>query len=214
MNYSSRKKNKKVKYIVIHYTGMESFKRAISKLNNFNSDVSCHYLISKSGLIFNLLCPSFKAWHAGKSQWKDVKNLNDYSVGIELENKGHDYGYNNFSSNQYSSLKKLITFLNKNFQIKHQNIIFHSDISPNRKKDPGEKFSTYKAGINRFKNYIPYKKKYSILDLLKIYGFSNFYLKKYKSDCIMAVKRSLNYREINNKIDNKFKLDFYNLLFK
>ena len=128
MNYSFRKKNKKVKYIVIHYTGMESFKRAISKLNNLNSDVSCHYLISKSGLIFNLLCPSFKAWHAGKSQWKDVKNLNDYSVGIELENKGHDHGYNNFSSNQYSSLKKLITFLNKNFQIQHQNIIFHSDI--------------------------------------------------------------------------------------
>ena len=214
MNYSFRKKNKKVKYIVIHYTGMESFKRAISKLNNLNSDVSCHYLISKSGLIFNLLCPSFKAWHAGKSQWKDVKNLNDYSVGIELENKGHDHGYNNFSSNQYSSLKKLITFLSKNFQIQHQNIIFHSDISPNRKKDPGEKFLTYKAGIERFKNYIPYKKKYSILDLLKLYGFSNFYIKKYKSDCIMAVKRSLNYREINNKIDNKFKLDFYNLLFK
>ena len=214
MNYSFRKKNKKVKYIVIHYTGMESFKRAISKLNNLNSDVSCHYLISKSGLIFNLLCPSFKAWHAGKSQWKDVKNLNDYSVGIELENKGHDHGYNNFSSNQYSSLKKLITFLNKNFQIQHQNIIFHSDISPNRKRDPGEKFLTFKAGISRFKNYIPYKKNYSILDLLKIYGFSNFYLKKYKSDCIKAVKRSLNYREINNKIDNKFKLDFYNLLFK
>ena len=214
MNYSFRKKNKKVKYIVIHYTGMESFKRAISKLNNLNSDVSCHYLISKSGLIFNLLCPSFKAWHAGKSQWKDVKNLNDYSVGIELENKGHDHGYNNFSSNQYSSLKKLITFLNKNFQIQHQNIIFHSDISPNRKRDPGEKFLTFKAGISRFKNYIPYKKNYSILDLLKIYGFSNFHIKKYKSDCIMAVKRSLNYREINNKIDNKFKLDFYNLLFK
>ena len=214
MNYSFRKKNKKVKYIVIHYTGMESFKRAISKLNNLNSDVSCHYLISKSGLIFNLLCPSFKAWHAGKSQWKDVKNLNDYSVGIELENKGHDHGYNNFSSNQYSSLKKLITFLNKNFQIQHQNIIFHSDISPNRKRDPGEKFLIHKAGICRFKNYIPYKKNYSISDLLKIYGFSNFYLKKYKSYCIMAVKRSLNYREINNKIDNKFKLDFYNLLFK
>ena len=214
MNYSFRKKNKKVKYIVIHYTGMKSFKRAFSKLNNLSSDVSCHYLISKSGSIFNLLCPSFKAWHAGKSQWKNLKNLNDYSVGIELENKGHDYGYNNFSRNQYSSLKKLIIFLNKNFQIHHQNIIFHSDISPNRKKDPGEKFLTYKAGISRFKNNTPHKEKYSILDLLKIYGFSDLYLKKYKSHCIMAVKRSLNYREINNKIDNKFKLDFYNLLFK
>ena len=80
MNYSSRKKNKKVKYIVIHYTGMESFSRAISKLNNLNSDVSCHYLISKSGLIFNLLCPSFKAWHAGKSCWGNYKNLNNINI--------------------------------------------------------------------------------------------------------------------------------------
>ena len=214
MNYSFRKKNKKVKYIVIHYTGMENFKKAISKLNNLSSDVSCHYLISNSGSIFNLLCPSLKAWHAGKSQWKNVINLNEYSIGIELENRGHDYGYKSFSRHQYSSLKKLINFLIKNFQIQHKNIIFHSDISPNRKKDPGEKFYAYKAGICRFKNNISYKKNYLIIDLLKIYGFSNFYLNKYKSECIMAVKRSLNYKEINNKIDNKFKKDFYNLLFK
>ena len=214
MNYSCRKKNKKVKYIIIHYTGMKSLKDAYLKLSNLKSDVSTHYLISRKGLIYNLLCPSLKAWHSGKSRWKNKININDYSIGIELENKGHDHGYDNFSSKQYSSLKKLISFLNKTFQIQHQNIIFHSDISPNRKRDPGEKFLNYKAGINRFKKYSPYKKKYSILDLLKIYGFSSFYLKKYKSDCIMAVKRSLNYREINNKIDNKFKLDFYNLLFK
>ena len=93
---------------------MESFNKTISKLNNLRSEVSCHYLISRTGLIFNLLCPSFKAWHAGKSQWKNLKNLNDYSVGIELENRGHDHGYKNFSSNQYSSLKKLVTFLNNN----------------------------------------------------------------------------------------------------
>ena len=214
MNYSFRKKNKIVKYIVIHYTGMKSFKRAFLKLNNLNSDVSCHYLISRSGLIFNLLCPSLKAWHAGKSQWKNIKNLNDYSVGIELENKGHDHGYNNFTNNQYSSLKKLIKFFNKNFLVEEQDIIFHSDISPNRKRDPGEKFLSHKAGISRFKNYTFNKKNYSIIDLLKIYGFSNFYVKKYKSECIKAVKRTLNYKEINNKIDQKFKLDFYNLLFE
>ena len=214
MNYSFRKKNKIVKYIIIHYTGMKNLESAYSKLTNKNSQVSCHYLISRKGIILNLLCPILKAWHAGKSQWKNSKNLNDYSIGIELENKGHDYGYVNFSHNQYNSLKKLIFFLRKNFQIKERDIIFHSDISPNRKRDPGEKFQTHRAGISRFKYNIPKKKEYSISDLLKIYGFSNYYIKKYRYFCITAVKRSLNYKKINKKIDNKFKLDFYNLLFK
>ena len=214
MNYSFRKKNKIVKYIVIHYTGMKSLKIAYSKLNRSNSDVSIHYLISRSGIIFNLLCPSLKAWHAGNSQWKKDVNLNDHSIGIELENKVHEHGYDNFSNNQYVSLKKLIKFLNTNFHIEDKNIIFHSDISPNRKKDPGEKFLINKLDINRFKNKSLNKKKYSISALLEIYGFSKFYLNKYKSECIIAVKRSLNYKNINSKIDDRFEKDFYNLLFK
>ena len=134
MNYSFRRKNKTVKYIVIHYTGMKSLKSAYQKLSNDNSNVSSHYLISKKGTIFNLLCPKFKAWHAGKSKWRTQININDYSIGIELENKGHNFGYSNFSKNQYVSLKKLVSFLKTNFNIIDKNIIFHSDIAPNRKK--------------------------------------------------------------------------------
>ena len=140
MNYSFRKKNKTVKYLIIHYTGMIDFYSAYRKLNDLNSEVSCHYLISREGKIYNLLCPKFKGWHAGISEWKNVKNLNDYSIGIELENKGHEYGYTNFTNSQYHKLKKLIKFLKFNFYIKDEDIIFHSDIAPNRKKDPGEKF--------------------------------------------------------------------------
>ncbi len=113
MNYSARKINKTVKYVVIHYTGMKNLKLAYKKLSDANSDVSSHYLISQKGIIFNLLCPKYKAWHAGKSKWKNDININNYSIGIELENKGHDYGYSNFSIKQYSSLKKLIFFLKK-----------------------------------------------------------------------------------------------------
>ena len=134
MNYSFRKKNKIVKYIVIHYTGMKNLKLAYQKLSDKNSNVSTHYLISRNGIIFNLLCPKYKAWHAGKSKWKNNTNINDYSIGIELENKGHEFGYTNFSKKQYDSLKKLIKFFKKNFYILDKNIIFHSDISPNRKK--------------------------------------------------------------------------------
>ena len=152
MNYSSRKKNKTVKYIVLHYTGMINLQSAYSRLNSTLSDVSAHYLISRSGKIYNLLCLKLKAWHAGKSQWKNDKNINDSSIGIELENKGHDYGYTEFTDKQYKSLKKLIYFLKSIYRINDECILFHSDISPNRKKDPGEKFRLKKIGISRFNN--------------------------------------------------------------
>ncbi len=110
MNYSVRKKNKIVKYIVIHYTGMKTLKIAYRKLSDIGSNVSAHYLISRNGIILNLLCPKYKAWHAGKSKWRNEININDYSIGIELENKGHNFGYTNYSNKQYESLKKLIFF--------------------------------------------------------------------------------------------------------
>ena len=82
----------------------------------------------------------YEAWHAGKSKWKTYKSLNKYSIGIELTNPGHQYGYRNFSLKQISSLKKLIKYLSKKYKISYKSILGHSDISPNRKKDPGEKF--------------------------------------------------------------------------
>ena len=212
MNYSFRKKNKTVKYLIIHYTGMIDFYSAYRKLNDLKSEVSCHYLISREGKIYNLLCPKFKGWHAGISEWKNVKNLNDYSIGIELENKGHEYGYTNFTNSQYHKLKKLIKFLKFNFYIKDEDIIFHSDIAPNRKKDPGEKFIVKKLGIERFNFH--QRKTLSINRLLKLYGFSQNYIKIHKPDCIKAVKRSLNYKTIDSSVSKNFKNKFNNLLFK
>ena len=212
MNYSFRKKNKTVKYLIIHYTGMIDFYSAYRKLNDLKSEVSCHYLISREGKIYNLLCPKFKGWHAGISEWKNVKNLNDYSIGIELENKGHEHGYTNFTNSQYHKLKQLIKFLKFNFYIKDEDIIFHSDIAPNRKKDPGEKFIVKKLGIERFNSN--QRKTLSINRLLKLYGFSQNYIKIHKPDCIKAVKRSLNYKTINSSVSKNFKNKFNNLLFK
>ena len=212
MNYSSRKKNKIVKYIVLHYTGMKNLKLAYDKLSDETSNVSSHYLISRNGTIYNLLCPKYKAWHAGKSKWKNNLNINDYSIGIELENKGHDYGYTKFSNRQYNSLKKLISFLKKNFNISNEDIIYHSDIAPNRKKDPGEKFFMNKIDINRF-NKKKIKNIYSVDDMLSLYGFHKNYIKRHKIFCIMSVKRTLNYKDINPYQSRKFLKDFYNLLF-
>ena len=213
MNYSFRKKNKTVKYIVIHYTGMKNLNLAYKKLTDQYSKVSSHYLISRRGTIFNLLCPKYKAWHAGLSKWKNTNNINEYSIGIELENKGHEFGYSFFSDKQYISLKKLISSLKSNFYILDENIISHSDIAPNRKKDPGEKFLFHKIGINRFKRKNKLKQKYNTEDLLRVYGFHKSYIKDYKNFCIKAVKRTLNYEKITNNQSKKFLKDFNNLLF-
>ena len=213
MNYSFRKKNKIVKYIVIHYTGMKTLKLAYQKLRNQSSNVSAHYLITRKGVIFNLLCPKFKAWHAGKSKWKRNTNINDLSIGIELQNKGHEFGYTDYSKKQYNSIKKLINFLKMNFYILDTNIIFHSDIAPNRKLDPGERFLLNRIGINRFNYKKKIKKKYNIDEMLNLYGFHKSYIKKYKKFCIVAVKRTLNYKVINPSQSKKFLKDFYNLIF-
>ena len=213
MNYSFRKKNKIVKYIVIHYTGMKTLQLAYKRLSDKSSNVSAHYLISRDGIIFNLLCPKYKAWHAGKSKWSNNTNINDNSIGIELENKGHDFGYTYFSKKQYASLKKLISFLKKNYYIFDKNIIFHSDIAPNRKKDPGEKFFINRIRIKRFK-IKKLKSNYSVDEMLNLYGFHKNYIKNHKKFCVKAVKRSMNYTCINAYQSKKFIDDFYNLLFK
>ena len=205
MNYSTRDLNKTVKFIIIHYTGMKSLQDAFKKLSHFKSDVSCHYLISRKGTIFNLLSPNLKAWHAGKSEWKNLKSLNDYSIGIELENKGHEHGYTPFTKEQYISLNKLISSLTFRYSINSDNILGHSDISPNRKKDPGELFkwdqirSTVK--VSKLKNY-------SLDAMLEKYGFSKNYITKYRNLCILAVKRKLGYNSINNTISKIFIRDF------
>ena len=212
MNYSFRKKNKIVKYIVIHYTGMKNLNLAYQKLSDDHSNVSCHYLISRNGIILNLLCPKFKAWHAGQSKWRNQININDYSIGIELENKGHENRYTKFTKRQYASLKKLLNFIKINFYIIDNNILFHSDISPNRKMDPGENFYLNKIGIKRFHEKRQ-KKNYSLNKMLSLYGFHSSYIKNYKKYCIKAVKRSLNYKIISPNITKKFIKDFNNLLF-
>ena len=140
-NFSIPSRNvNKIKYIIFHYTGMRSENEAINRLLNVNSKVSCHYYIKKNGKIILMVPENYSAWHAGKSNWKKDKSLNKNSIGIEITNKGHAYGYEKFSNIQILSLIRLVKFLIKKYKINKQNILGHSDISTERKKDPGEKF--------------------------------------------------------------------------
>ena len=101
----------------------------------------------------------------------------------------------------------------KKYKIKNKFMLGDSDIAPFRKKDPGEKFHLNKLNINRF-GYPNNKRNYSIIKLLCIYGFNKNYIKRFKKQCILSVKRTLNYKRINPHISKKFYFDFYNLLFK
>ncbi len=140
-NYDKKKRAPNlVKMIVFHYTGMQSERESLQKLCNSNSQVSCHYLINRNGKVFRLVQDNYIAWHAGKSCWGKYINLNKNSIGIELVNKGHQFGYTSFKKKQISSLIKLSRKLIKKYKIKKKNIVGHSDIAPLRKIDPGEKF--------------------------------------------------------------------------
>ncbi len=132
--------NKSITSIIIHYTGMQSEGESIKKLANPKSKVSCHYLINRKGKIFKMVDEKNIAWHAGKSMWKKYKNLNKNSIGIELVNKGHKYGYQRFTNKQIRILIQLCKKLKRKYRIKNKFILGHSDVAPLRKIDPGEKF--------------------------------------------------------------------------
>ena len=119
---------------------MRSEIKAINRLTDDKSKVSCHYFIKRNGSIIIMVPDLYEAWHAGKSNWKKDKSLNKKSIGVEISNKGHQFGYENYSKKQIKSLIKLSKYLIKKYRIKKSNILGHSDIAFDRKKDPGEKF--------------------------------------------------------------------------
>ena len=145
INYSpnlNRKKRlkKNIRFIIIHYTGMTSEKAAMDRLTNIQSEVSSHYFITKNGSITLLVPELYIAWHAGESKWKGQSLLNKNSIGIEITNPGHRFGYKNFTYKQINSTVTLVKYLVNKYKISKKNILGHSDIAPDRKKDPGEKF--------------------------------------------------------------------------
>ncbi|MDA7453736.1 N-acetylmuramoyl-L-alanine amidase [Candidatus Pelagibacter ubique] len=140
-NFNPKKRtSKQIKFIIFHYTGMKSESDALKRLTEIQSGVSCHYLIKNNGEIVKIVPDLYIAWHAGKSSWKNYKSLNQNSIGIEITNPGHEYGYKNFTQKQITTLVKLSKFLIKKYKINPKNILGHSDIAVLRKKDPGEKF--------------------------------------------------------------------------
>jgi len=232
-NFNPKKRNsKKIKFIIFHYTGMKKESGAINKLTNMRSEVSCHYLIKNSGAIIRLVPDLYIAWHAGKSSWRSFESLNQNSIGIEITNPGHEFGYKKFSKTQIFSLLKLSKFLIKKYRISHKNILGHSDIAPDRKKDPGEKFpwnflSKNKVGLwhTLKKQDLMKNRKFKINQIEKRLFFNNLfkigYSKKtpknlnkdrYLKDVTRAFQRRFRQELIDCKIDRECYLISENLL--
>ena len=140
-NFDLKKRNiRNINFLIFHYTGMKYEKDAINKLTSINSKVSSHYFIKKNGEILKIVPDLYTAWHAGVSRWKNYNSLNKNSIGIEISNPGHNFNYNIFTKKQINSIYKLSKYLLKKYKIRNKYILGHSDIAPERKKDPGEKF--------------------------------------------------------------------------
>ena len=174
-NFDTKKRNyRDIKFLIFHYTGMKNEKKAINRLTDYKSKVSCHYFIKKDGTTLNMVPDLYISWHAGISKWKKYNSLNTNSIGVEISNPGHNFKYKKFSQIQIVSIINLSKILIKKYKIKSKNILGHSDIAPTRKKDPGEKFpwkylSKNKVGLwhNLSKKSLIGKRKQKINNLQK-----------------------------------------------
>ena len=228
INYSpnfdlKKRKKKQIKFLIFHYTGMKSETAAINRLTRIQPGVSSHYLIKNNGEIIILVPELFTAWHAGLSEWKKQRKLNKSSIGIEISNPGHQNGYKNFSKKQIKSLIKLSKYLIKKYRIKKNFILGHSDIAPDRKSDPGEKFpwellyrkkigiwhnlSKKKLFLLRKKKIKPSEDKIFEKNLLK-FGYSSksrIYKNKLKFKNLLtkAFQRRFRPEKINGKVDQE-----------
>tara|TARA_B100001057_G_C22599499_1_gene852182 strand:- start:24 stop:641 length:618 start_codon:yes stop_codon:yes gene_type:complete len=196
---------------------MQSARVSMNKLKHPKSKVSCHYFLERNGNIYRMVSDNKIAWHAGKSKWKGFNNLNKYSIGIEIQNKGHFFGYQNFTKKQIFSLIKLIKILIKKYKIKKENVLGHSDIAPLRKIDPGEKFPWSflsskgvaiwypKLQLKKYSFEYKIKRKIFFKNVYKI-GYRFFSLSKQsKKDrmIIKAFQRRYLPKEVNGRLTNK-----------
>ena len=217
-NFNSKKRtSKQIKFIVFHYTGMKNESVAIDKLTNIQSEVSCHYLIKNNGEIIKIVPDLYIAWHAGKSSWKNDKSLNQNSIGIEITNPGHEYGYKKFTQKQIFSLLRLSKFLIKKYKIRSKNILGHSDIAPQRKKDPGEKFpweflSKNKIGLwhKLKKQELIKNRKLKISKIQESFFFNNLFKIGYSKKIPKELNKDSYLRNVTKTFQRRFRQELIN----
>ena len=149
-NHDARPTGGKVDILLLHYTGMESADAALERMCDAEAKVSAHYMIDEDGTVTRMVDESMRAWHAGVSSWRGASEVNGRSVGIELVNPGHEFGYRKFTETQIAQLVPLCADVVLRHGIPTRNVLGHSDVTPEGKQDPGELFdwaALARAGI-------------------------------------------------------------------
>lgn len=139
-NHDERPPGTSIDIIMLHYTGMRSAAEAIERLRDPAALVSSHYVVDEDGTVLRLVAEDRRAWHAGVSFWRGHTRLNDRSIGIEIVNPGHEWGYRDFPALQMASVCDLCLSILSRWPVPARNVVAHSDVAPDRKQDPGERF--------------------------------------------------------------------------
>lgn len=139
-NIEPRRGGARPSILVLHYTGLPSAQKSIEILSRPDCNVSCHYVVDVDGCITQMVGESMRAWHAGESSWHGEQDINSHSIGIEIQNVGHNNGYPDFPDRQMKVVRDLSRDIIARHGIAARNVVAHSDIAPGRKTDPGEKF--------------------------------------------------------------------------
>ena len=140
MNYGERNKGRLPDMILLHYTGMPDVEGAIAQLCTAGTDVSAHYIVLEDGRIVQCVPEAKRAWHAGVASWAGEEDINSCSIGVEIVNRGHDWGYPEFPLRQIAAVIALCRGIMLRRKVPSHRVLAHSDVAPSRKKDPGEKF--------------------------------------------------------------------------
>jgi N-acetylmuramoyl-L-alanine amidase len=155
-NFDARPDAGLVDMLILHYTGMRTAKEALDRLCDPDAKVSAHYLIEEDGAVWHLVEESLRAWHAGLSCWRDCRDVNGASIGVELVNPGHEFGYRAFPEAQMQALEELARGILARHPIPPRAVLGHSDVAPQRKQDPGELFDwprLARAGIGLWPDF-------------------------------------------------------------
>lgn len=175
-NFDERKST--VTMLVLHYTGMVDADSAMARLADPAARVSAHYVVDEDGRIFRMVDEDKRAWHAGRSWWRGIEDVNSASIGIEIVNPGHEFGYRPFAEAQIDALIPLVADISQRHGLTRGNIVGHSDVAPVRKQDPGELFPWHRLARLRLalprptKNLLdPYWSDGSFLLALERFGY-------------------------------------------
>ncbi|GAA0671639.1 N-acetylmuramoyl-L-alanine amidase [Sphingomonas insulae] len=204
-----------ISMIVLHYTGMQDGPSALARLRDPEAKVSAHYLVEEDGTVCRLVDEDRRAWHAGRSHWRGVTDINSASIGIEIVNPGHEWGYRPFNEEQIDALVPLVAAIKERYGITRGNVVGHSDIAPARKRDPGELFPW--ARLARLRLALPRPTR-NLMDPMWTQGGFLLALERFGYDvgdamaAIMAFQRRFRPELIDGEIDAECRMILLALL--